>query len=103
VSDAERLDPLPRWVEPPARRGGERTPDDGCVLLAAVLARPLTTGDGESCPRRSPAAFGKPLVTGRRARGLALRAIADRLNAGGHTAQTGAAWSDGQVCRSCGP
>jgi hypothetical protein len=25
---------------------GERTPDDVCVLLAAVLARPLTTGDG---------------------------------------------------------
>ena len=47
VSNAKCLVPLPRRVDPSARRGvEERTPVDVCVLLVAVLARLSTTDDG---------------------------------------------------------
>jgi hypothetical protein len=40
-----------------------------------------------------------PVVAELRAEGLSLRAIADRLNAEGHTTRRGAAWNPVQVAR----
>ena len=40
-----------------------------------------------------------PMVAQLRAEGLSLRAIADRLNADGHTTRRGAAWNPVQVAR----
>ena len=62
MSDAERLDPPPRRVEPSARmRGGKsEAPVDIYVHLAAVLARPSTIGDGGVLSEAITAAFGRP-------------------------------------------
>ena len=43
-----------------------------------------------------------PLMTGLKAEGATLRAIADRLNADGHLTRTGGAWGPVQVMRALG-
>lgn len=73
----------------------------GCHLTEADRAKGRAKGNAQQA-REAAEVYSDlvPEMKAWRAEGLTLRAIAERLNANGHTTRTGAAWSQVQVKRT---